>query len=71
MYDDHLAAHRLLHQKEEDFVEQIDVHDLPEEEVQLIAAFVEFLRFRRQEHLQPTRLCQLSRNLSLLHGPSG
>ena len=35
-------------------MEQIDVHGLPEEEVQLIAAFVEFLRARRQEHRQPT-----------------
>ena len=35
-------------------MEQIDVHGLPEEEVQLIAAFVEFLRACRQEHRQPT-----------------
>jgi hypothetical protein len=45
--------HRLLHQEEKD-MEQIDVHGLPEEEVQLIAAFVEFLRARKQEHRQPT-----------------
>ena len=30
-------------------MERIDVHDLPEEEVRVIAAFVEFLRQRRQE----------------------
>jgi hypothetical protein len=35
-------------------MEQIDVHGLPEEEVQLIAAFVEFLRARRTEHRQLT-----------------
>jgi hypothetical protein len=45
--------HRLLHQETKD-MEQIDVHGLPEEEVQLIAAFVEFLRTRKQEHRQPT-----------------
>jgi hypothetical protein len=45
--------HRLLHQKEKN-MEQIDVHGLPEDEMQLIAAFVEFLRARRQEYRQPT-----------------
>jgi hypothetical protein len=30
-------------------MERIDVHDLPEEEAQLVAMFVEFLRQRRQE----------------------
>ena len=45
--------HRLLHKKETE-MEQINVHGLLEEEVQLIAAFVEFLRARRQEHRQPT-----------------
>ena len=52
VYDDHLATQTAT--PEGRGLEQIDVHDLPEEEVQLIAAFVEFLRLRRQEHLQPT-----------------
>jgi hypothetical protein len=30
-------------------VENIDVHDLPEEEAQMVAAFVEFLRRRRSQ----------------------
>jgi len=33
-------------------MDQIDVHDLPEEEARLIAAFVEFLRRQRQERGQ-------------------
>jgi hypothetical protein len=35
-------------QYKEDDVESIDVHDLPEDDAQLIAAFVEFLRSRYQ-----------------------
>ena len=31
-------------------MDHIDVHDLPEEDASLIAAFVEFLRRRKQEH---------------------
>jgi hypothetical protein len=32
-------------------MEKIDVHDLPEEQVQLVAAFVEFLRgWQRTDH---------------------
>jgi hypothetical protein len=33
-------------------VENIDVHDLPEEEAQMVAAFVEFLRRRRKRRPQ-------------------
>jgi hypothetical protein len=33
----------------EDDMDSIDVHDLPEEQAQLLAAFVEFLRQRREE----------------------
>jgi hypothetical protein len=32
-------------------VENIDVHDLPEEEARMVAAFVEFLRRRRSQQL--------------------
>ena len=34
----------MLHHVKGETMEQIDVHDLPEEQVQLVAAFVEFLR---------------------------
>ena len=30
-------------------MDSVDVHDLPEDQAQVIAAFVEFLRQRRQE----------------------
>lgn len=33
----------------EDDMDSIDVHDLPEEQAQMLAAFVEFLRRQRQE----------------------
>ena len=33
----------------EDDIDAIDVHDLPEDQAQLLAAFVEFLRERRHE----------------------
>jgi hypothetical protein len=36
----------------EDNMDSIDVHDLPEEQAQLVAAFVEFLRRQRQEASQ-------------------
>jgi hypothetical protein len=36
------------HYKEDD-MESIDVHDLPEDEAQVIAAFVEFLRVRHRQ----------------------
>ena len=51
-------------------MEQIDVHGLPEEEMQLIAAFVEFLLPADRSIGNRQRLRQPSRNLSLLHGPS-
>jgi hypothetical protein len=35
-------------QRAEDDMDSIDVHDLPEEQAQLLAAFVEFLRGRQE-----------------------
>lgn len=39
-------------------MDSIDVHDLPEEQAQLIAAFVEFLRRQRQEQGHREALAQ-------------
>jgi hypothetical protein len=36
-------------QRVEDDMDSIDVHDLPEEQAQLLAAFVAFLRQQREE----------------------
>jgi hypothetical protein len=33
-------------------MESIDVHDLPDDEAEIVAAFVEFLKQRRQRHVQ-------------------
>jgi len=33
-------------------MESIDVHDLPEDEAEIVAAFVEFLKQRRQQQAQ-------------------
>jgi hypothetical protein len=33
-------------------MESIDVHDLPEDEAEVVAAFVEFLKQRRQQQVQ-------------------
>jgi hypothetical protein len=33
-------------------MESIDVHDLPEDEAEIVAAFVEFLNQRRQQRAQ-------------------
>jgi hypothetical protein len=33
-------------------MESIDVHDLPEDEAEIVAAFVEFLKQRRQQRAQ-------------------
>ena len=33
-------------------MESIDVHDLPEDEAEIVAAFVEFLKQRRQQQSQ-------------------
>ena len=39
-------------------MDSIDVHDLPEEQAQLVAAFVEFLRRQRQEQATREALAQ-------------
>lgn len=44
-------SHKRYNPKEND-VESIDVHDLPEEEAQLAAAFVEFLRQHKGKYTQ-------------------
>jgi hypothetical protein len=45
-------------QRAEDDMDSIDVHDLPEEQAQLLAAFVEFLRQQRQEAVTRDALVQ-------------
>jgi hypothetical protein len=42
----------------EDDMDSIDVRDLPEEQAQLVAAFVEFLRRQRQEEAAREALAQ-------------
>ena len=42
----------------ENDMDRIDVHDLPEEQAQLVAAFVEFLRRQRQEQTTHKALAQ-------------
>ncbi len=42
----------------ENDMDRIDVHDLPEEQAQLVAAFVEFLRRQRQEQAIHEALAQ-------------
>jgi hypothetical protein len=42
----------------ENDMDRIDVHDLPEEQAQLVAAFVEFLRHQRQEQTTHEALAQ-------------
>ena len=37
-------------------MESIDVHDLPEDEAEIVAAFVEFLKQRKQQRAQRERL---------------
>jgi hypothetical protein len=49
------ASHQ---QQVEDDMDNIDVHDLPEEQAQLVAAFVEFLRHQRQEQVAREALAQ-------------
>jgi len=39
-------------------MDSIDVHDLPDEQAQLVAAFVEFLRRQRQEQAGREALAQ-------------
>jgi hypothetical protein len=39
-------------------MDNIDVHDLPEEQAQLVANFVEFLRHQRQEQAAMEALAQ-------------
>jgi hypothetical protein len=50
-YIQHMRPHILhyINRRTGGDVENIDVHDLPEEEVQMVAAFVEFLRRRRRQ----------------------
>jgi hypothetical protein len=45
-------------QQMEDEMDSIDVHDLPDEQAQLVAAFVEFLRRQRQEQAGREALAQ-------------
>jgi hypothetical protein len=59
MYEDHLATPTAT---PEGRVYGADRRpDLPEEAMQLIAAFVEFLRARRQEYRQPTMAASAER----------
>jgi hypothetical protein len=48
-----MSATTLQHMKG-DAMEHIDVHDLPEDQAQFVAAFVEFLRTWQRQHQDTT-----------------
>jgi hypothetical protein len=47
-----ITVHDAVYHQEAEDMEQIDVHDLPEEQAQLLQEFVEFLKQRMREHGQ-------------------